>query len=156
MTASPNETESGTGFLFLGGSYVEPPYAVAVGDLEITINGRVVVSLREQAAPVPEPAPPPENPQSALDAVDAAGSLFLELGGLTSSEPDPATVEELTAFLLSLDVIEQVERGGAWLMATDTNGDRSGLLLMAADPATEDELNEDLESRARAWRSLLD
>ena len=149
------EIPPGTGFLFIGGEYVEPPYEVAVRDFEITINGQVVVSLPGQAAPATEAFPPPENPQSAIEAIDAAGSHFLELGGLTSSDPDPAVVEELRRFLLSLEAIEHVERDGAWLIATDTSGERAGLLLLAPDPATEEDLRQDLESRARAWRSLL-
>lgn len=144
------EIPAGTGFLFIGGEYVEPPYTITVRDLEITINDRVVVSLPDQAVPAPAVSAPPESPETAIDAIDTAGSRFLELGGLTSSEPDPAVVEELRQLLLSFDPIEHVERDGVWLMATDSAGEVAGLLLMAADPIGEEALREDLESRVRA------
>ena len=152
---SSSVSAADTGFVFVGDGYVDPPYEVAVVDLELRLNGRVVRTLSAERVKG-EPFDPPAEPADAVDALMVAVTRFDELGGASPDPPDAAVVDELTSLLLSLPPVVDVERSGAELIITDESGEQASLLLMRPDPAPASLLRASLEADAAAWQEVLE
>jgi hypothetical protein len=137
-----------TGFVFVDGDYLTPPYRVEVLKGNVLVNGHVLRELphvAQEPAPVPQ-AEPPQDPQSAQDLLDVADAWL---------EDNDYDLDALTAYLESFLATAFVSESHGTVAITDRDGGEAFFLVSQTPPPILEDLEAEQASLAAAWRALL-
>ncbi len=142
-----------TGFLFLNGAYLAPPYRIEASGTKLLINGQTARDITRTAPPAP--AAPPATAAN-LDDLLAIGAARLRDLGLPNRLP---TDDQLAALAVELEralpgSAVRVDSGFILLTAVDGSEERLHYWVRPPDPKGDN--GEGLmASTAAAWSSLL-
>jgi len=140
-----------SGYVLLGGSYVEPPYSVETRDGEVRLNGQTV--WRQEAPPV-QNTTATGTPGDARAAVDAAGVWLSEHRGKNETWVSDGLAGELKRYIQGLPPVASVEDDGFTLTVTDRDGESAELAYRSMVPVAGD-TRQRAESEARRLMTAL-
>ncbi len=143
-----------TGFVFVNGGYIEPPYSVERQGAGILINGSIVQSA-SVSSEAHAPDPPPAQPKDASDLVSIASYRLWQLHIGLAKDLTPQIRAGIVSLIKSYPVAADVSDDESGFLVTDSAGSQAVLMVPTEPAPGSEQVNKGLAEMVGDWREVL-